>query len=94
MKKIVVIVCLAVVFGACTKKEAEQKGSFLAKVGNSVITQDDFEKELLALPNDAQRLFQTKEGREKVLENVKSPIGELKILVFPIVAKPLSSTRK
>jgi peptidyl-prolyl cis-trans isomerase C len=71
MKRILVVACLAMVLGACAKKGPEQKGGpFLAKVGNAVITEADFDKELQSLPDYAQQMFQGGEGREKLLDNI------------------------
>jgi peptidyl-prolyl cis-trans isomerase C len=70
-KAIVAIVMLTFVFAlpACAKKE-EQKGTYLAKVGNVKITQADFEREFKNLPEFAQALFNGNEGREKFLDEL------------------------
>lgn len=57
------------VFVACAKKE-EQKGPYLAKVGNTKITEADLEREMKNLPEFAQKLFEGKGGKEKFLDEL------------------------
>jgi parvulin-like peptidyl-prolyl isomerase len=60
MKKFAVltlIVSLLFAFLACAKKD-DQKGAYLATVGNSKITQADLEREIKSLPEFAQKLFE------------------------------------
>jgi EpsD family peptidyl-prolyl cis-trans isomerase len=70
MKKIVLLVFLAAVLSACAQKPVEQKGPSLAKVGSSQITQADFNRELQALPDYAQRMFEGTAGKEKLLDEI------------------------
>jgi peptidyl-prolyl cis-trans isomerase C len=62
-------ISLLFAFGACAKKE-EQKGTYLAKVGNTKITQADLERELKNLPEFAQKLFEGAGGKEKFLDEL------------------------
>src|SRR3972149_1733349 len=57
MKK--VILCLFIIFlvFACAKKE-EKRASYLAKVGNTVITEADIEREIKNLPDFVQKKFE------------------------------------
>ena len=57
MKKIAIGLILTLALISCSKKGAEQKGPFLAKVGNTTITQADYDKEFKSLPEYAQQLF-------------------------------------
>jgi peptidyl-prolyl cis-trans isomerase C len=72
MKKLLMLI-LSISFlfalASCAKKE-EQKGKYLAKVGNVTITQADLEREFKTLPEFAQKLFEGSEGKEKFLEEL------------------------
>ena len=69
----IVILCIAVSFllfpAACAKK-GEQKGAYLAKVGNVKITEQVLEKELNNLPEFAQQLFEGQEGKQRFLDEL------------------------
>jgi EpsD family peptidyl-prolyl cis-trans isomerase len=60
------IIPLLFAFVACAKK-GEEKGPYLAKVGNVKIMQADFEREMKNLPNFAQKMFEGSDGRERFL---------------------------
>jgi len=62
-------ISLLFAFGACTKQE-EQKGTYLAKVGDTKITQADLEREIKNLPEFAQKLFEGSGGKEKFLNEL------------------------
>ncbi len=66
----IVIISLLFALGACAQKGEQQKGPYLAKVGNVTITQADFEREIKSLPEFAQKFFQGREGKEKFLEEL------------------------
>ncbi|MDH4231075.1 MAG: peptidylprolyl isomerase [Nitrospirota bacterium] len=70
MRKIAIGLILTFALISCSKKGAEQKGPFLAKVGNTTITQADYEREFQALPDYAQQLFADEQGKEKFLNEV------------------------
>lgn len=70
MKRVAAVCILAVALVACSKKEAEQKGPYLAKIDNTTITQADFDREFKALPDYAQQIFTDAEGREKFLNEI------------------------
>ena len=70
MKKIVIGLVLALALISCSKKGVEQKGPFLAKVGNATITQADYDMEFQSLPEYAQQLFTGEEGKEKFLTEI------------------------
>ncbi len=70
MKKIAIGLILTVALFSCSKKEAEQKGPFLAKVGNVTITQADYDREFQSLPEYAQPLFADEQGKEKFLNEI------------------------
>jgi peptidyl-prolyl cis-trans isomerase C len=55
---------------ACTKTETELKGTYLAKVGNENITREDFDREFLAVPDYARRLFEGDEGKQRFLDEI------------------------
>jgi len=70
MKKIAIGLVLTLALISCSKKGVEQKGPFLAKVGNTTITQADYDREFQALPEYAQQLFAGEQGKEKFLNEI------------------------
>lgn len=70
MKKTAIVLILTVALISCSKKGAEQKGPFLAKVGNATITQADYDREFQTLPEYAQQLFTAEQGKEKFLNEI------------------------
>jgi peptidyl-prolyl cis-trans isomerase C len=69
MKRIAVLLLAVSLLFACAKKE-EKKGAYLARIGNTTITQADFEREMKGLPGFAQQLFKGDGGNEKFLEEL------------------------
>ena len=69
MKKVFLGVLAIILLFACAKKE-EKQASYLAKVGNSVITEADLEREIKNLPDFVQKMFEGTSGREKFLEEL------------------------
>ncbi|OGW36577.1 MAG: hypothetical protein A2Y97_03465 [Nitrospirae bacterium RBG_13_39_12] len=65
----VLIISILFAFVTCAKKDG-RKGPYLAKVGKETITTADFEKELKALPEFAQKIFEGGSGKEKFLEEL------------------------
>jgi peptidyl-prolyl cis-trans isomerase C len=70
MKKAVLICILAVAVMACSKKEADVKGAYLARIDNTNITQADFDSEFQALPDYARQMFADAAGKEKFLNEI------------------------
>jgi len=70
MKKTAIALIFMVALISCSKKGAEQKGPFLAKVGNTTVTQSDYEREFQTLPEYAQQLFAGEQGKEKFLNEI------------------------
>jgi peptidyl-prolyl cis-trans isomerase C len=70
MKRVAAVCILAVALVACSKKEGEQKGPYLAKIDNTTITQADYDREFKALPDYAQQIFTDAAGREKFLDEI------------------------
>jgi len=73
MRKVVVFILtisLLFAFISCAKKEEQKKGPYLAKVGNTTITQADIEKEIKNLPEFAQNLFGGPGGKERFLDEL------------------------
>ncbi len=72
MKRIAATFFLIALLASCSQKTAEQQaqGPFVAKVGNDVITQADFERELGSLPDYAKQMFEGEAGKEKFLDEV------------------------
>ncbi len=60
------IIPLLFAFVACVKK-GEEKGPYLAKVGNVKIMQADLEREMKNLPVFAQKMFEGSDGKERFL---------------------------
>jgi peptidyl-prolyl cis-trans isomerase C len=54
---------------ACTKK-VEKQGSYLAKVGNTTITEADLEREISNLPDFVQKMFEGPNGRQRFLDEL------------------------
>ncbi len=65
----IMIFAFLCVSASCARKEGE-KGPYLAKVGSQTITLSDLERELRALPEFAQKLFEGPEGKEKFLDEM------------------------
>lgn len=63
------IIPLLFAFVACAKK-GEEKGPYLAKVGNVKITQADLEREMKNLPVFAQKMFEGSGGGERFLNEL------------------------
>jgi peptidyl-prolyl cis-trans isomerase C len=70
MKKIALCLILVAALISCTKKGVEQKGPYLAKVGNVTITQADYDREFKTLPEYAQQMFSDEQGKEKFLNEI------------------------
>jgi peptidyl-prolyl cis-trans isomerase C len=70
MRRAVAVCILTLAVFSCSKKEAEQKGPYLAKIDTTSITQQDFEREFRALPDYAQQLFADASGKEKFLNEI------------------------
>jgi peptidyl-prolyl cis-trans isomerase C len=70
MKRVLVLLFVVCLTFACAKKEGEKKGPYLAKVGDTVITQTDFDRELKGLPEFVQKMFEDRAGKEKFLEEL------------------------
>ncbi len=70
MRKSAVLFVLIMTLVSCSKKAAEVKGPYLAKIDNTTITQADFDREFQALPDYAQQLFTDNAGKEKFLNEI------------------------
>jgi parvulin-like peptidyl-prolyl isomerase len=70
MRKVAVMCVLALALVSCSKKEAEVKGTFLAKIDNTAITQADYDREFQTLPDYAQQIFSDDAGKEKFLNEI------------------------
>ena len=70
MKRVAVVCFLALALVSCSKKQAEQKGPYLAKIDNTAITQADFDREFRSLPDYAQQMFSNASGRERFLNEI------------------------
>jgi peptidyl-prolyl cis-trans isomerase C len=69
MKRVLVLLFTISLVFACAKKE-EKKGVYLAKIGDTVITQADFEREMKGLPEFVQKMFEGSSGKEKFLDEL------------------------
>lgn len=69
MKKVFLWLFIISLIFACAKKE-EKRASYLAKVGNTVITEADIEREIKNLPDFVQKMFEGVSGRERFLEEL------------------------
>ncbi len=73
MKKVlfaVSILLLSILIFAGCEEKAKTTSPVLVKVGNAVITQDDFIKEVTRIPEWAREQFSGKEGKDKFLEEL------------------------
>lgn len=70
MKRVALVCMFALALVSCSKKEAEQKGTYLAKIDNTSITQADFDREFQSLPDYAQQMFTDAAGKEKFLNEI------------------------
>jgi peptidyl-prolyl cis-trans isomerase C len=71
----VVALCLMAFFGCKAQKaepgkKAEQKGQVLAEVNGSVITTEDFKKEVEILPPYLKPMTETPEGRKEMIDSM------------------------
>ncbi|MEW6584727.1 MAG: peptidylprolyl isomerase [Nitrospirota bacterium] len=71
MKRLAAVMAMVLLFAfvGCAKKE-DSKGAYLAKVGNTKITEADLEREIKNLPEFAQKLFEGSAGKEKFLDEL------------------------
>jgi parvulin-like peptidyl-prolyl isomerase len=69
MRRVLILLFVFCMVFACAKKE-EQKGAYLAKIGDSVITQADFEREMKGLPEFVQKMFEGAAGKESFLNEL------------------------
>jgi len=64
------VVMVSVFFVSCTKKAEQKTGAYVAKVGKTLITEADVEREFKGLPPQIQKVFEGKEGREKFIDEL------------------------
>ncbi len=64
----VTVISIALLF-SCAKR-GEQTSEYIAKVGSEVITKDDVNRELKALPLQIQNMFQGAQGIEKFVDEL------------------------
>jgi peptidyl-prolyl cis-trans isomerase C len=69
MRRVLILLFVFCMVFACAKKE-EKKGAYLAKIGDSVITQADFEREMKGLPEFVQKMFEGASGKESFLNEL------------------------
>lgn len=71
-KKILLLVLLVPVLLISCDKKPEQKagGSYVARVGKTIITEADIEREFKSLPPQIQKVFEGKEGMEKFVDEL------------------------
>ncbi|MGB9716654.1 MAG: peptidylprolyl isomerase [Thermodesulfovibrionales bacterium] len=69
MKRVLVFLFIVSLLFACTKKE-EKNASYLAKVGNTIITEADLEREIKNLPDFVQKMFEGASGRQRFLDEL------------------------
>jgi parvulin-like peptidyl-prolyl isomerase len=69
MRRVLILLFVFCMVFACAKKE-EKKGAYLAKIGDSVITQADFEREMKGLPEFVQKMFEGTSGKESFLNEL------------------------
>ncbi|MEC4675583.1 MAG: peptidylprolyl isomerase [Nitrospirota bacterium] len=70
MKKTALVFLFILLLPACSGKDKEQNGDFIARVGDVRITQADYDREFRALPAYAQEMFKDAGGRERFLDEI------------------------
>lgn len=70
MKKAVLVLIMIFALFSCAKQDNAQKSGYLAKVGNTKITQADLDKLYQSLPDYAQQIYQGEQGKAKILEEL------------------------
>lgn len=72
MKKriLLLVVLVSALIISCAQKAEQKAGAYVARVGKTVITEADIEKELKSLPPQIQKVFEGKEGRERLLDEL------------------------
>ncbi len=69
MKKLLVLICVAVFAVGCAQKEGS-KGPVLAKVDGTVITKEDFLNKINRVPEWARDRFQSEQGKKEFLDEL------------------------
>ena len=71
MKKLLILILgLGLILVAGCDKFEKPSGAYIAKVNNSVISEDDFHKEISLIPEWARKNFSGKEGKERFLQEL------------------------
>ncbi len=70
MKKIAVFMLTIFLLFGCAKKEEKKAGQYLAKINNTIITKEDLNKEIEALPAFAQKMFEGEEGTTRLINEL------------------------
>jgi peptidyl-prolyl cis-trans isomerase C len=72
MKKFFILAATVILFTACSQSEntAKSDGSELATVGEATITQEDYLRELSALPEWARNRFKTDDDKKEFLDSL------------------------
>jgi peptidyl-prolyl cis-trans isomerase C len=71
MKKFLILILgLGLIIVAGCEKFERPSGTYIAKVNNSVISEDDFLKEISLIPEWARKNFSGKEGKERFLKEL------------------------
>lgn len=69
-KILLLIVLIPALIISCNKKTEQKAGAYVAKVGKTLITETEVEKEFKNLPPQIQKVFEGKEGREKFIDEL------------------------
>lgn len=66
----VLVLALGFVIAGCAKKKEEKGGQYLAKVGDTVITDEYLNKEIAALPVREQKMFKGDKGISNLIDGI------------------------
>ena len=69
MKKFLIIIIALLFFVSCSK-DSGQKGSYVIKIDDTVLTQKDIQDEMKALPDIAKEFFQGPEGTTRFVDEL------------------------
>ena len=70
MKKSLLVLAIIFALFACAKQDKAQTGAYLAKAGNTKITQADLDALYQALPDYAQQMYEGEQGKQKILDEL------------------------
>lgn len=69
-KSLLLVLLISVLLISCAKKQEQETGAYVARVGKTIITKADIEEEFKSLPPQIQKVFEGKEGMERFVDEL------------------------